>query len=61
MIANRFSTLLPGRIAVGLAAGVVTLTGAATAAYACVLPSPIQSFAHTTIGAPRPQDPQTPR
>lgn len=58
VIANRFSTLLPGRIAVGLAAGVVTLTGAATAAYACVLPNPIQSFAHTTIGAPRPPDPK---
>jgi hypothetical protein len=58
VIANRFSSLLPGRIAVGLAAGVVTLTGAATAAYACVLPSPIQSFAHTTIGAPRPSDPK---
>jgi hypothetical protein len=58
VLANRFSTLLPGRIAVGLAAGVVTLTGAATAAYACVLPNPIQSFAHTTIGAPRPSDPK---
>ncbi len=58
VMANRFSTLLPGRIAVGLAAGVVTLTGAATAAYACVLPNPIQSFAHTTIGAPRPTDPK---
>jgi hypothetical protein len=58
VLANRFSTLLPGRIAVGLAAGVVTLTGAATAAYACVLPAPIQSFAHTTIGAPRPSDPK---
>jgi hypothetical protein len=58
VIANRFSTLLPGRIAVGLAAGVVMLTGAATAAYACVLPNPIQSFAHTTIGAPRPSDPK---
>ena len=58
VIANRFSTLLPGRIAVGLAAGVVTLTGAATAAYACVLPTPIQSFAHTTIGAPRPSEPK---
>jgi hypothetical protein len=58
VIANRFSTLLPGRIAVGIAAGVVTLTGAATAAYACVLPSPIQSFAHTAIGAPRPADPK---
>jgi hypothetical protein len=58
VIANRFSTLLPGRIAVGLAAGVVTLTGAATAAYACVLPNPIQSFAHTTIGAPRPSVPK---
>ncbi len=58
VIANRFSTLLPGRIAVGLAGGVVMLTGAATAAYACVLPNPIQSFAHTTIGAPRPSDPK---
>ena len=58
VIANRFSTLLPGRIAVGLAGGVVMLTGAATAAYACVLPSPIQSFAHTTIGAPKPSDPK---
>jgi hypothetical protein len=56
VIANRFSTLLPGRIAVGLAGGVVMLTGAATAAYAGVLPSPIQSFAHTTIGAPRSSD-----
>jgi hypothetical protein len=53
-----FSTLLTGRIAVGLAAGVVTVTGAATAAYACVLPSPIQSFAHTTIGAPKPSGPK---
>jgi hypothetical protein len=53
-----FSTLLTGRIAVGLAAGVVTVTGAATAAYACVLPSPIQSFAHSTIGAPKPSGPK---
>lgn len=53
-----FSTLLTGRLAVGLAAGVVTVTGAATAAYACVLPSPIQSFAHTTIGAPKPSGPK---
>jgi hypothetical protein len=51
---SMFSTLLTGRIAVGLAAGVVTVTGAATAAYACVLPSPIQSFAHSAIGAPKP-------
>jgi hypothetical protein len=58
VLANRFSALLPGRIAVGLAAGVVMLTGAATAAYACVLPNPIQSFAHTTIGAPRPSEPK---
>jgi hypothetical protein len=55
---SMFSTLLTGRIAVGLAAGVVTVTGAATAAYACVLPSPIQSFAHTTIGAPKPSGPK---
>ena len=61
VLANRFSTLLPGRIAVGLAAGVLTLTGAATAAYACVLPSPIQSFAHTTIGAPKPSGPSDPK
>jgi hypothetical protein len=47
-----FSTLLTGRLAAGLIAGVVTVTGAATAAYACVLPSPIQNFAHDTIGAP---------
>jgi hypothetical protein len=47
-----FSTLLTGRIAAGVIAGVVTVTGAATAAYACVLPSPIQNFAHDTIGAP---------
>src|SRR5664279_3899893 len=47
-----FSTLLTGRIAAGMIAGVVTVTGAATAAYACVLPSPIQNFAHDTIGAP---------
>ena len=58
VLANRFSSLLPGRIAIGLAGGVVMLTGAATAAYACVLPDPIQSFAHTTIGAPRPSDPK---
>jgi hypothetical protein len=55
---SMFSTLLTGRLAVGLAAGVVTVTGAATAAYACVLPSPIQSFAHTTIGAPKPSGPK---
>jgi hypothetical protein len=48
------STLVTGRIAACLAAGAVTLTGAATAAYACVLPTPIQSFAHHTIAAPAP-------
>jgi hypothetical protein len=51
---NVLSTLLTRRLAVGLTAGFVSVTGAATAAYACVLPSPIQSFAHDTIGAPAP-------
>jgi hypothetical protein len=55
MVSTRpFSTLLTGRIAIGLTAGVVTLTGAATAAYACVLPTPLQSIAHSTIDAPSP-------
>ena len=52
MLSTRLSALRTGRLAAGLVAGVVTLTGAATAAYACVLPSPIQNFAHDTIGAP---------
>ena len=49
-----FSTLTTGRIAACLAAAAVTITGAGAAAYACVLPTPIQSFAHHTIAAPAP-------
>jgi hypothetical protein len=48
------STLLTRRIAVGVTAGAASLVGAATAAYACVLPAPIQNFAHDTFGAPAP-------
>ncbi|MGH8890492.1 MAG: hypothetical protein ACRDV3_12170 [Acidothermaceae bacterium] len=51
---STLSTRLTRRAAACLAAGAVTLTGAATAAYACVLPAPIQSFAHHTIAAPAP-------
>jgi hypothetical protein len=52
MLSTRLTALRTGRLAAGLVAGVVMLTGAATAAYACVLPGPIQNFAHDTIGAP---------
>jgi hypothetical protein len=45
-----FSTLLTGKLAVGLAAGAVVVTGAATAAYAHVLPNPIQSH-HTNAAS----------
>ena len=55
MLSTKLTALRTGRLAAGLVAGVVMLTGAATAAYACVLPSPIQNFAHDTIGAPSPQ------
>lgn len=48
-----FPSRLTRRAATCLAAGAVTLTGAASA-YACVLPAPIQSFAHHTIAAPAP-------
>jgi len=51
---DTFSGRLKRRAAACMAAGAVTLTGAATAAYACVLPAPIQSFAHHTIAAPAP-------
>lgn len=45
------------RVAACFAAGAVSFTGLATAAYACVLPAPIQSFAHHTIAAPAPATP----
>ena len=49
-----FSTLTTGKIAACLAAAAVTITGVGAAAYACVLPTPVQSFAHHTIAAPAP-------
>lgn len=46
------STLLTGRIAAALACAAVGIGGATSAAFADVLPAPIQNFAHATIGAP---------
>jgi len=51
---DTLSRRLRTRAVACMAAGAVTLMGAATAAYACVLPAPIQSFAHHTIAAPAP-------
>jgi hypothetical protein len=52
------ATRLTSRLGVKLAAAgtglAVVLGGAATAAFANVLPAPIQRFAHETIGAPAP-------
>jgi hypothetical protein len=45
---------LTARIAAALAAAAIALGGAAAAAYAGVLPGPIQDFAHQAIGAPAP-------
>jgi hypothetical protein len=44
--------LLGARAAIAAAVAAVTLGGLATAAYAGVLPGPMQRFAHETIGAP---------
>jgi hypothetical protein len=49
------SARLTRRMAACVATGVVGFTGVTTAAYACVLPAPIQSFAHDTIAAPAPE------
>jgi hypothetical protein len=46
------TTLLSGKIAASLACAALGLTGAAGAAFANVLPAPIQNLAHDTIGAP---------
>jgi hypothetical protein len=50
--AARRTSRLSTKAAAGAAAGAVLLGGAATAAFAGVLPAPIQQFAHDIIGAP---------
>ena len=55
------SSRLSAKVAASAAAGAVVLGGAATAAYAGVLPAPIQRFAHDAIGAPNaPSAPHSP-
>lgn len=49
------SALLSSKIALAAAVGVVAMGGASAAAYAGVLPAPVQDFAHHTIGAPAPK------
>ncbi|GAA1216895.1 hypothetical protein [Rhodoglobus aureus] len=51
------TTLVGSKIAAGLIAGVVVVGGggAGAAAYANVLPTPIQEAAHDLIGAPAPE------
>src|SRR5450631_170328 len=49
---NMISTLLSSKIAGAIACAAIGVTGAAGAAYANVLPRPIQDIAHNTIGAP---------
>jgi hypothetical protein len=44
--------MLSGRIAAVIACAAIGVTGATGAAFAGVLPNPIQNFAHATIGAP---------
>jgi hypothetical protein len=48
------TTILSGKIAAALAAAAVGATGAATAAYAGVLPDNVQTLAHHLIAAPAP-------
>jgi hypothetical protein len=50
---RRFLRVRP-RLAAVLAAVAISLGGTAAAAYAGVLPAPIQDFAHLTVGAPAP-------
>ena len=55
--ARRWLSRRPARARLPLAAALVTAAaglGSITAAYAGVLPSPIQHFAHVTVGAPAP-------
>src|SRR5450432_4147340 len=49
---NMITTLLSSKIAGAIACAAIGVTGAAGAAYANVLPRPIQNIAHNTIGAP---------
>jgi hypothetical protein len=49
---NMINTLLSSKIAGAIACAAIGVTGAAGAAYANVLPRPIQAIAHNTIGAP---------
>jgi hypothetical protein len=49
---NMITTLLSSKIAGAIACAAIAVTGAAGAAYANVLPPPIQNIAHDTIGAP---------
>jgi hypothetical protein len=46
------ATVLSGKIAAAVACAAIGVTGATGAAFAGVLPNPIQNFAHATIGAP---------
>ncbi len=51
-----FTTLIGSKLAAGvLAAGVVTAGATGAAAYANVLPAPLQQSAHELIGAPAPK------
>jgi len=49
---NMITSLLSSKIAGAVACAAIGVTGAAGAAYANVLPRPIQNIAHNTIGAP---------
>jgi hypothetical protein len=49
---NMINTLMSSKIAGAIAWAAIGVTGAAGAAYANVLPRPIQDIAHNTIGAP---------
>jgi hypothetical protein len=46
------ATLLSAKLAAAAAAAAVTFAGATAAAYAGVLPAPVQKFAHDTLGTP---------
>jgi len=50
--ARRFTPRLGARAAVAVAVAALGLGGLATAAYAGMLPAPVQRLAHETIGAP---------
>ena len=49
---RRVTSLVGARAAVAAAVAALSLGGLATAAYAGILPAPVQRFAHDTIGAP---------